>query len=324
MSYHTFEGRGLFGDSFRRMSGCGLQMPQKCHRWSFLLLSTVNAVIVVGLSIAHLICSSNSKILTFKYDAVILFIGVAAFWLAYHGIVFEYQYEIYLHFLSMIVAISYCWVDFYCNTNSVQTIMLFRCVMPSCLIIPSFLFCVCVTCSELWSEFYIIGTSEEFLNMHKKRRFLLCFLKFDFVLVVTIGIFSINEHEEFNFKSYVSFIFISIYALVFWIILSCGIRHEKPILVYIFVYASVALPIWVTYKFTKYNCLSMKCTKYEEALNFSEFISGIISIIIRLHVLVKLLDVYKNFGCGLSDRAFRYLISPESSSLIRRPRSGSL
>ncbi|XP_023239020.1 uncharacterized protein LOC111637684 isoform X1 [Centruroides sculpturatus] len=185
MSYQTIDG-GIFGDSFRRMNGCGLRMSQKCRRWSFLLSSTVNALTLVSLTIAQLLNSYNSEHVTFKFDVIILFIGVIACWLAYHGIVYEYQYEMYLHFLSMTLAISYCWIEYFFNPTLDLTIKQFRNIIPSCLIIPSFLFCLCVTCSEYWSEFYIVGTSEEFLNMHKRRRFLLCFLKFDFLLVVSI------------------------------------------------------------------------------------------------------------------------------------------
>ncbi|KAJ7331212.1 hypothetical protein OS493_019994 [Desmophyllum pertusum] len=289
--------------------------------WTFLIISVINVLVAVGLTINRLVVLEND---TPDYTfAIILFINIGfCLFYAVHGVLREREFELYAYIVGIIVVLCYISIDLIVNTRT--ALKWVRLVAMVLLGFPNMYFGIKVAQGFGYLAFKTVGAAEELHRMYRYAGMYSCLLKFDLQLAVSLAVFVIMNVTDLELHDKVT-IGIGIPLQLAWSILGWfAMRRELMILVQIFIPLSLVEPAYLIYRINKVATNWSKNTSDgKDVLAYSFLGAASLAFIVRVLVLITLRFVVNNFGKGLKETVFMLPVTGDQPPLFPRKRNTS-
>ncbi|KAK3588572.1 hypothetical protein CHS0354_026177 [Potamilus streckersoni] len=294
--------------------------------WAFIILTTVNILAAVGLSVSRLVTaikeSPGNSDVTFAILLIINAVFVAFY--CYHGVLRERKYELYVLVLAVIVVLAYCTVEYSINIKGHNTVKLVRLIIIWFLAPPNIILAVLVARDFGELEFRIAGASEYLQHIYDQAAIFSCWLKFDLQVTASFVVLALSDWTDVNILEQIT-LGVGIPYTFFWDIFGwITLRREIKPAAWIFAFFGLAKPTYYVYKIVDlYTHTVMKESPQSQdghsIVVYCYLLAGALAFLTWLILMIELVLVYRNFGKGLKERDFKVL-SERSSLLTGRPR----
>lgn len=258
----------------------------------------------------------------FNYDLVALLAMVFALILFLYGMLAEKKYELYLCPIVMGLAVIFCIPETVINEEHFVWYKACRIGICGCLTLISWVLTSLTVSENRWSEFTITGTSDGLMKMYRRLCYFTALLKLDFFIVTVLAIFCLRRGLQSELRDCLFMTGIFVLAFVSLVIGIVAVNRERKQLVFAFIILNVLMYLWIPCQMMTYPCFQdiKMCCATRLLFMFGALSAGIITVVVKTYISIELLQVYKNFGFGLTDAAFMGLVASESSSLLGRSR----
>lgn len=284
---------------FGKTRTCAALLPKE--KW-FLVLSFLNILAAVGLSLYRLIKVAESDPKNSDLTFTILIIVNAAFiaFYVFHGVLRERKYELYVQIVAILVILVYCIVEYAINTEKRTTVKLVRLIVACVFAPPNIVLSVLVARDFGELEFRIAGASAHLQKIYNEAAIFSCWLKFDLQVTVSLVILALQEGTKIGTLEIVTLSVGIPYTLLWdlfgWLVL----RLELTFGAFVFAAFGLAKPAYYIYKFVQlYNNIEDN----EHIITYCVIIGGALASLVWLILMIELVRVVRNFGQGLKERA---------------------
>ncbi|XP_067683331.1 uncharacterized protein [Haliotis asinina] len=290
--------------------------------WAFLVVSSINILAAVGLTIYRLVVVVESDPESSDFTFTILLLinaGFSAFYVI-HGVLRERVYELYALMLAILVVTMYCVLEYAAfNVEGQTTVKLVRLILVCILAPPNILLAWAVAKDFGYLEFRIVGASEYLQHLYRQAAIFSCFLKLDLQASVSFVVLALKEGTDITLLEQINLGVGIPYTLVWSILGWFVLRRELRVWAWVFAVAGVVKPGYYLYKVIKvYTELAEDPEAYSNTIVYSLLAAGAIALISWFILMAELIIVYRNFGKGLRERAFEVLATENSSLLTGR------
>ncbi|KAL3852757.1 hypothetical protein ACJMK2_016374 [Sinanodonta woodiana] len=283
--------------------------------WAFIILTTVNILAAIGLSISRLV-----TVITYKPDspdvtfAILLIINAVfvAFY-CYHGVLRERKYELYVLVLAVLVVLVYCAVEYSINVSGHNTVKLVRLILICILAPPNMVLAVFVARDFGELEFRIAGASEYLQHIYDQASIFSCWLKFDLQVTASFVVLALKDWTKVNVLEQVTLGVGIPYTFIWDVIGWFTLRREIKPAAWIFAFLGLSKPAYYVYKIVDVYTELTK-DKTADIVTYCYLLAGALALLVWLILMIELVLVYRNFGKGLKERDFK--VMSETSSLL--------
>lgn len=296
--------------------------------WAFLLVSCLNIFIAIGLTAERLIITKDDpESFDFTYSLLLLISALFCIFYVFNGVLRERQYEIYAFVGAVLLVLVYCIFDYSLNVTGRSLIKLIRLIIGSVLAPVNIILAICVARQFGWLEFRIVGAAEALQQMYRQLCFFLSLQRFDLqaaasflILVLKNGSIDLNLEEKVTLGVGVPLLIIC-FVLGFYAVL-----YEIRSLAGLFAVLSLLEPAYIIYELVQIYQHNAKFDSCLQPVNadcihlYSSIGVGFFAFLVRSVMMYELYVVYRNFGNGLTDRAFASLVDSERTGLLGRDR----
>lgn len=148
--------------------------------WAFLLISSCNITIAIGLTLERLIITRNDpNSFDFTYSLLLLISCLFCIFYVFNGVLRERQYEIYAFTGAVLLVLAYCILEYAFYPGGRNVIKLVRLIMGSVLVPINIVIAIMVAKRFGWLEFRIVGAAEALQHMYRQQCFYLSLQRFD-------------------------------------------------------------------------------------------------------------------------------------------------
>ncbi|XP_046575473.1 uncharacterized protein LOC124283453 [Haliotis rubra] len=289
--------------------------------WAFLVVSTINILAAVGLTIYRLVVVVESDPESSDFTFTILLLinaGFSAFYVI-HGVLHERVYELYALIVAILVVTMYCVLEYGAfNKEGQTTVKLVRLILV-CILAPPNIFLAWAVAKDFgYLEFRIVGASEYLQHLYKQASIFSCFLKLDLQASVSFVVLALKEGTDITLLEKIN-LGVGIPYTLLWSILGWFVVRELRVWAWVFAVAGVVKPAYYLYKVIKvYTELAEDHEAFSNTIVYSLLAAGAIALISWFILMAELIVVYRNFGKGLRERAFEVLATENSNLLTGR------
>lgn len=294
--------------------------------WAFLLVSGVNIFITIGLTAERLVSARNDpESFDFTYSLLLLISALFCIFYVFNGVLRERQYEIYAFVGAVSLVLTYCIFDYSFNPNGRTLVKLVRLIIGSILAPVNITLAFIVARQFGWLEFRIVGAAEALQQMYRQLCFFLSLQRFDLqaaasflILVLKNGNIILDLEEKITLGIGVPLLVIC-FAVGFFAVL-----NEIRSLSFVFVFLSLLEPAYIIYKLVMIYLQNAEVDSCLQSVSvacihlYSSVGVGFFAFLVRSVLLYELCFVYRNFGNGLTERAFARLVDSERTGLLGR------
>ncbi|XP_071082599.1 uncharacterized protein [Haliotis cracherodii] len=290
--------------------------------WAFLVVSTINILAAVGLTIYRLVLVVQTDPASSDFTFTILLLinaGFSAFYVV-HGVLRERVYELYALMVAILVVTMYCVLEYAAfNVEGRTNVKLVRMILACILAPPNILLAWFVAKDFGYLEFRIVGASEYLQHLYRQAAIFSCFLKLDLQASISFVILALKEGTDITVLEQVNLGVGIPYTLVWSVLGWFVLRRELKVWAWVFAVAGVVKPTYYLYKVIKvYTELADDPDSYSNTIVYSLLAAGAIALISWFILMVELIIVYRNFNQGLRERAFEVLAAENTSLLAGR------
>ncbi|XP_046570227.1 uncharacterized protein LOC124278542 [Haliotis rubra] len=275
--------------------------------WAFLVVSTINILAAVGLTIYRLVVVVESDPESSDFTFTILLLinaGFSAFYVI-HGVLRERVYELYALIVAILVVTMYCVLEYGAfNKEGQTTVKLVKINM--CILAPPNIFLAWAVAKDFgYLEFRIVGASEYLQHLYKQAAIFSCFLKLDLQASVSFVVLALKEGTDITLLEKIN-LGVGIPYTLLWSILGWFVV-TRELRVWVGVCCGgVIKPAYYLYKVIKvYTELAEDPEAFSNTIVYSLLAAGAIALISWFILMAELIAVYRNFGKGLRERGTR-------------------
>lgn len=299
------------------------------EEWMSLIFTVMTSFGVVGCTIWTLIFNHTQFDLINFSLITILFIN-CAFLLYYmlNGIINEKEYDLYINYLiTFILITTICTYEFTFHylDQQMSYIKMIRLVICFAAL-PISVYLIVKMADEIsWTEFKIVGASEDFQLIYRQAGYFISLLKLDCQLSICTVVLTFKQ-GPFYIESG-QFILVSIaipVCLAISIIGYKALRLESFRLTVIFVVAQFLTPIFICYQLYQIYDLPNVDKINDYVIIYASMVLDAMVIVAKGVLMFEMKMVLINFNKGLKERAFSLESDKEMQPLLYKVRRRKL
>ncbi|XP_046353344.2 uncharacterized protein LOC124133130 [Haliotis rufescens] len=271
----------------------------------FLLVSTINILVAVGLTIYSLVVVLKTDPESSDFTFTILLLINAGFCIFYvvHGLFRERVYEIYALMAAMFVVTMYCVLEFGVNEEGRTTIKLVRMILAIVFTPPNYALGYFVAKAFGYVRFETVAASAHLNQLYRQADIFSCLLKFDCQASISFMILVLKNGTDITVLEQVNLGLGIPYTLVWSVLGWFVLRRELKRWTWVLAGAGVAKPAYYVYKLIKmYAHLTDDTDSYSITIVWSRLAAGAIALISWFILIAHLDIVQRNFGKGLKEK----------------------